>query len=51
MDAITVIALLGTRLGQVQIDDLEKVVTMFYNVSVYVNKRRGHQDAKVANFP
>ena len=50
MNAIAVIALLGTRLVQVQVDDLNQIGTWFCCMRMYINKRRVHQDAKLAKF-
>lgn len=50
MDAIAEIAMLGTRLVQVQVDDLNQIGTWFCCMRMYINKRRVHQDAKLAKF-
>ena len=42
MNAVTIIALLGTRSLQVEIDDLYQVVTEFYSMGMDVNKCRFH---------
>lgn len=48
MDAVTVIALLGALLVQVQINNLNQVDAAFCRMCVYVNERRVHHVAKVA---
>ena len=48
VNAITVIALIGTRLLQVQVNNLNQVISGFDRMRVYIYERRVHQGAKVA---